>query len=198
VAQRLEVVLNQPLELGAAADLRDAARYAMVALADEVFAHLDWPDRDAWRDAPLEVRLFESDVAGEVLFQKIDALLVLPSGEHALLGQIYLLTLSLGFRGKLRGARHDATIDRYRRALYAHALCHPPHVVLSTEGADAGPQLSPAAYAQTIDDELPRRLPTIARWGWVTVGLVGAYLVISHLLWRDAIDPLLQRLGGLG
>src|SRR5215207_2820442 len=47
------------------------AQYAMAALADEVFLHLDWPGREAWRSNLLESRLFSSHRAGEELFERI-------------------------------------------------------------------------------------------------------------------------------
>ncbi len=51
------------------------AQYVMAAFADDVFIHLDWEGRRAWTSNLLEATLFQSHVAGEMFFEKLDRLL---------------------------------------------------------------------------------------------------------------------------
>ena len=48
------------------------AQYVMAATADEVFLNIPWDGRPYWTDNLLESSLFESHVAGERLFRKLD------------------------------------------------------------------------------------------------------------------------------
>ena len=49
------------------------AQYVMAALADEVFLNENWPGKHNW--PLLEIRLFRTGSAGEVVFKKLDILL---------------------------------------------------------------------------------------------------------------------------
>ncbi|HEU5459777.1 MAG TPA: DotU family type IV/VI secretion system protein, partial [Pyrinomonadaceae bacterium] len=51
------------------------AQYVMAAFADDVFIHLNWEGKRAWTSNLLETALFQSHVAGEVFFDKLDRLL---------------------------------------------------------------------------------------------------------------------------
>jgi len=50
--------------------------YLMAAFADETFACLvDWPGREYWSEHWMESRLFNSQIAGEEIFRRIDKIL---------------------------------------------------------------------------------------------------------------------------
>jgi len=51
------------------------AQYVMAAFADEIFIHLDWEGKRAWTSNLLETALFQTHVAGEAFFDKLDQLL---------------------------------------------------------------------------------------------------------------------------
>jgi len=169
------------------------AQYVMAALADETFLHLDWVGKADWQAHLLEAKLFDSQSAGEVLFQKIERLVHSGDPVYTDLATVYLTALGLGFQGKFRGSDDGGQLADYRRRLYAFiAHCEP-------ELLQAAQPLFPAAYAHTLVVGKARRLPTAHRW-WVllacTVLLLGG---ISHVLWvqfstdlRQTITPILR------
>lgn len=82
VARELQALLERDaleaarLGGGYGAGLYREAQYLMAALADEMFlSELEWQDRDAWQRMLLEHRLFNSSVAGERIFRRIDQVL---------------------------------------------------------------------------------------------------------------------------
>jgi hypothetical protein len=80
-AQLLSKRLSEMLELqaaesnwtgGDAAKYYPEAQYAMVALADETFATIDWPGRSAWHKYMLEPRMYGTRGADIEFFKRID------------------------------------------------------------------------------------------------------------------------------
>ncbi len=76
-----------------------ASKYALAAFVDEAILRSQWPARERWADNPLQLQLFETYLAGEGFFEKLDALR--GRGEAAAdVVEIYYLCLALGFEGK--------------------------------------------------------------------------------------------------
>lgn len=168
------------------------AQYAMAALADEIFLHMDWPGRLAWKENLLEAKLFGTHRAGEVVLERIEAVLRGRDPVYAELARVYLMVLALGFEGKLRGSEEGpALLAAYRRALYRFAFRRDPRVVRGEE------PVAPEAYAATVETGPGARLPYLRRW------LIGAAVVIvlwiagGHLVWRHLVadfEPHLDRI----
>jgi len=170
------------------------AQYVMAALADEIFLHLDWPGRAIWREDLLETRLFGTYAAGEKLFQRLDRLLQSGDRVQAELAVVYLLALSLGFRGKYRGAKHDQKLIDYRKQLYYYIYQRRPDL------ADQTRRLTPQAYDQTQGEARARMLPSPARWYWLFAAALLTFILLGHGLWSAAVEELdaLLRAGGAG
>ncbi|MDP2193318.1 MAG: DotU family type IV/VI secretion system protein, partial [Alphaproteobacteria bacterium] len=83
------------------------AQYIMVALADETFLMMDWPGAKAWRKALMEAQIFQTQVAGEQFFKRLDVLLSSSDPARSELGQVYLMALSMGFRGRYTEKEDD-------------------------------------------------------------------------------------------
>jgi type IV/VI secretion system ImpK/VasF family protein len=102
------------------------AKYAMVALADQIFTvdMPDWPGQAAWRDRPLEIEFFDTATAGQTVYERLDALIARRTSSERDLGEVYFHVLSLGFRGKYFDPQKSANprphpkIEEYRRLLY--------------------------------------------------------------------------------
>src|SRR5215217_502558 len=90
------------------------AQYVMAAFADEVFIHLEWEGRRAWTSNLLETALFQTHVAGETFFDKLDQLLRERDPAQKSLAGVYFAALSLGFRGKYHGLNDHGKLRRYR------------------------------------------------------------------------------------
>lgn len=179
-----------------AAYYRDA-QYIMAALADDIFLNLDWPGRESWKARLLEYRLFGSKVAGEQFYRKLEALLAERDPANAELAALYLLALSLGFRGRYRGEDEAAILERYRRELFSFIYRRDPDL------AGQGKGLFPEAYAAVLGDSEPSRLPHMRQWLAILALAALVLLVVSHGLWLDAsadleavLDKILGRAAG--
>lgn len=170
--------------------------YAMAALADEVFIHLDWSGASSWRHHLLESALFDTHRAGEEIFRRIDHLIQHGDRSHryAEVALVYLLLLALGFQGKYRGdpdAR--AIVDETRRSLYRFLTGRTPD-------DDDMPRVSPPAYAGVPVPGGPRpRMPYLRRWLWTLGAVVVLWLLVGHALWLHLtadLRPLLDRILG--
>ncbi len=75
------------------------ARYALAAFVDEAILRSQWVGKEQWADNPLQLQFFETYLAGEGFFEKLDSLRT--RGESAVeVIEIYYLCLVLGFEGK--------------------------------------------------------------------------------------------------
>lgn len=171
------------------------AQYAMAALADEVFLHLDWPGREAWRSNLLESRLFGSHRAGEELFERIEELLHDRDNVYSELARVYLTVLALGFQGKYRGhPEAERELESYRRRLFRFIFGRDPQAVRGDE------RLMPESYASTLDEGSGSTLPHLKPWVWALVLLVVLWLGGGHLIWRSAVaglQPLVTEILGV-
>lgn len=168
------------------------AQYAMAALADEIFLHLDWAGREPWRQSLLEQKLFNSHRAGEELFERMDALLRDRDSIQVELARIYLIVLALGFQGKYRGTPEaDAELESYRDHLHRFIHGREPQAVRGNE------HLVPLAYASTLDDGQPSTVPYLKPWLWATAIVVLLWLAGTHFLWRRSVqelEPVVKRI----
>jgi type VI secretion system protein ImpK len=161
------------------------AQYAMAGLADEVFLHLDWPGRDAWRSNLLEARLFGSHRAGEELFERIEELLRDRDNVYGELGRVYLTVLALGFQGRFRGhPEAERELESYRRRLFRFIFGRDPQALRG------GERLMPEAYGVTLDEGGGTTLPHLKPWIWALAALVVLWLGGGHLLWRSTLSGL--------
>jgi len=94
-------------------------KYAMVALADEVFLQMPWEGREYWYNHLLETREFDSQNAGTQVFEIIDRTLQRQAAELDV-ATVYLYVLALGFEGQYRDTRDDTALNEYRERLYRH------------------------------------------------------------------------------
>ncbi len=174
------------------------AQYVMAGLADDVFLNLEWAGREPWKSRLLEYRLFGSKVAGEQIYRKLEKLLAERDPANAELAALYLLALSLGFRGRYRGAEDAGVLDRYRRELFAFIYHRDPAL------EEHGKELFPEAYAAVLGESEPHRLPHLRKWLAILALVALVLLVISHGLWLDVsadlegvLDKILHRAAGM-
>lgn len=171
-------------------EVAEEARYAMAALADEVFLNLSWSGRRWWRANLLEARLFHTHRAGERIFERIDALLEDPERAPSDLARLYLLTLGLGFEGRFRGLEAGAEeLAVYARRLHGFLAGREPELRTGAR------PLFPAAYASTLGEGRGARLPYLRPWLLAAAGLGALWLLAAHGLWRNLIaglEPILR------
>jgi type IV/VI secretion system ImpK/VasF family protein len=91
------------------------AKYAAVALADDLALHTDWDHAREWTRYLLEKRHFNSSFAGQEFFDRLGRLRQTLAGvqdpvlREQVLGtlEVYATCLRLGFRGRYRGASQN-------------------------------------------------------------------------------------------
>jgi type VI secretion system protein ImpK len=173
-----------------AVELFRRAKYAMAALADEIFLNLPWAGREAWREHLLEHRLFGSHRAGEEMFERIEALLRDRDSAYGELARVYLTVLALGFQGKYRGSPHAAAeLADYRRRLFQFIFGREPRTVKGDE------QVVPQAYASTLDEAHASELPHLRPWVWAIAAVLVLWIAVGHLIWTDATARLQSTAG---
>lgn len=79
-------------------DISDS-RYALAAFVDEAVLRSQWAGKEQWADNPLQIQLFETYLAGEGFFEKLETLRARGESAAEVL-EIYYLCLILGFEGK--------------------------------------------------------------------------------------------------
>jgi type VI secretion system protein ImpK len=168
-------------------DFLEELVYLMAAFADETFACLvNWPGRDYWSEHWMESRLFNSQIAGEDIFRRIDKILTRQDYGAEELSSIYLMVLALGFRG--RYLRDPAAVDVYRKKLFERLLMTNPDLRRDSL------RLFPEAYRHTISEGAPVRLPEPRKWWLVVAGVVATWLVVSTSTWLYLTSPTEQTL----
>lgn len=152
-------------------------QYVMAAFADDVFIHLDWKGKRAWTSNLLETALFQSHVAGEMFFEKLDRLLRDRDPADQTLAAVYLNALALGFRGKYHGVNDHGKLRRYRNELFAFIFQQPADLVNHAKIA------FPDSYVQNLRQEKKKKLANPRVWIAVLGLVLFTYLAVSHGIW---------------
>lgn len=184
VAQRLQSLLEaQALLVGRRgsdfilAQYREA-QYVMAAFADEIFIYeVEWRGRDMWRENPLEHRLFRTRSAGERLFENIELILAGGDRRQAELAPVYILALSLGFRGRYRSDAGGSVIRDYANRLFEFVFDRPADIHAP------GRRLAPQAYEHVLAGNPVRGPRFRVSWPVVTAGIAVGFLVVSQIMW---------------
>jgi type VI secretion system protein ImpK len=166
-------------------ELYRETQYVMAALADEVLLYMtEWAGRAQWKDNLIEVALFQTRLAGERVFDHMDALIARGTAANADLAAVYLVALSLGFRGKYRAIRDQTALRQYRRTLRQIVERHAPLRL------DSDLPLFADAYAHTLDDAAPARLPHLRPWLVAIAVALAAYLAAQHVVWTRGTSDI--------
>lgn len=108
--------------------------FALVALIDEVVVAKGGELRDYWLPRLLQLQFFNTNIAGDEFFNRLDGVLGDPSRIEVL--KVYYMTLLFGFQGKyqVRGGeiQRDEVIDRVAETL--RRAGHLGEVNLAPEG----------------------------------------------------------------
>ncbi len=153
------------------------ARYLKAVLADEILLNTSWAGRERWSAHLLESTLFRTNVAGDLVFGRIEQLLSDREPSRRNVARLYLFALAMGFQGRFRGADAEARLRSYREELYEFVY---------QRRADLGGRdrvLAQAAYANTLSHVAPRKLPTVSRWAVIFLLSLASLLAVSEILW---------------
>jgi type VI secretion system protein ImpK len=170
-------------------DLYREMQYVMAALADELILSSNWSQKSSW--TLLETRLFQTHASGEVFFQRLDQILHQPVTADSDLEHIYFYALSLGFRGKYRGANDHGRLAQYRQKLFLRIYQRPAQDLIQQKQS----QLFSQSYRFTLEGYSARRLPGTRIWVLCLVSILGLWIAISDALWRKATVQVAAEIG---
>jgi len=158
------------------------AQYIMAAYADELFLNLDWQGQKAWDQSLVEMVLFNSHVAGDLFFERLDVYLNTTASKSTIgLGTVYYYILSLGFQGKYRGQKNaEKTIQNYKDRLFFIISGHRP--LLNKKSY----HLYLQAYQQTVTSSEQHTIRSPKWWWGALFVLICCFVIVSHLTWINA------------
>jgi type VI secretion system protein ImpK len=161
--------------------------YVIAAFADEALLTCPpWPGQAAWPGMLLEEGLYGSRIAGERLFEVAETLLAVPTPRPPPLVSVLLLALTLGFRGRWRGIDDGGAVARLAGQLHASLFRG------AAPSLAGGERVLAETPLHVLLDRRGRRLPSPRRWLLATFVLAVLYVAASQVLWRMAVDPVLD------
>lgn len=150
------------------------AAFAMAMLADRALAVA----RPA--EAVVAARLFGANATMQTLFVQADDLIRQGAKADRDLAAVYLAVLSLGFPEDVEAGVRRSSLHR----------------IVAGERPEGGDRPSPQAYQPPAGAILGAERPSSRRWWWALGGVVGVFLLVSHLLWSDAVGGIDRDLRG--
>jgi len=188
IRQRIITVLDRQLRVaiqfgGNYLAAYEEARYVMVALADETFLHSEWEGRFTWNFQLLETQIYQTHVAGDLFFQRIDQLITLRDDLKIELARIYLMALALGFQGRFRGADPTGELSAYRQRLYDYVADGERLL------ADGKNPLFPETGEHLLNSNPLSLLPPVRRWALRLAILVVIAIGVQQVVWRYFLTP---------
>ena len=166
------------------------AQYVMIALADETFLTMDWAGAKAWRKALMEAQIFKTQIAGEQLFKRLDLLLKSNEPSRSELAQVYLMALSMGFKGRYTEIDDQEQLDWYRDQLYV--MIKGRRNELHYPGRE---RLWEDPYDYTISESPGKGLPDLKVWVSTFVSIFAVYIFISYVVWHKLASEMGDALG---
>lgn len=161
--------------------------YIMVSLADEVFLNIPWDGKKYWEENMLEQHFFQTQIAGEKIFKKIDKLVAEDNIENILIAEIYMQALSLGFKGKYRGLDEaDREINGYRKKLFSFVEKHDKSIDMVSH------RMFSKGYSYTLPTIHRQFLPDASIINYFCAFFIFMFLVISSIVWIFETQPLYE------
>ena len=177
------------------AELYREVKYLMVALTDEIFLHLfEWEGKNVWRTQLLEVKVFNSQVAGQRVFDNLEVLLNNRDPSTLELARLYLIILFLGFQGKYRGTQDTEQLNTYhdyRHRLFFFITQRSPEGLREHLYDNMKKRIFPEAYrALEVPYEKRKWLPSMFWWRIAFSAAAGIVLLVSVWVWYQATHDL--------
>lgn len=151
--------------------------YAMCALADEIFLNMNWDGKKFWETHLLENAFFNTHISGELIFKRIDNLLLEGNALFVDLAEIYLKMLALGFTGKYRGDAISKDVDNYRDKLYMFIIS-----VDHTAAIQNG-RLFDKEYTNSFMSAVKSFLPNPTGWNNIIIIFLSIFFIFGIIYW---------------
>ncbi|MDR3224002.1 MAG: DotU family type IV/VI secretion system protein [Holosporales bacterium] len=155
----------------------DDAKYIMAVFTDEIFLNLKWKGARYWRFTLLEKQIFQTEVAGDKFFSILDEVIVDINNEE--MSFLYLMVLSLGFKGRYRGVDNgESQISWYKDRLYSILNSKPARLFFPGRS-----HMISSCYEYTNTEKGESYLPDARFWSWCITSVVFLYILISYIAW---------------
>jgi type VI secretion system protein ImpK len=146
---------------------------------DEIFLNLKWEGAKFWRFFLLERQLFQTEVSGDRFFSMVDEITTSQTNEE--MAFLYLMALSLGFKGKYRDVESsDDRLSWYKSRLYS--MLHNKPAKLFFPGRS---RIIESCYEHTFTENDNSHLPDVRFWSWCIISIAFLYIVISYCVWSN-------------
>jgi type VI secretion system protein ImpK len=150
-------------------DLVTHAKFAVVALCDEIVMNSRWELRNEWASQPMALQLFDDLNAGENFFRRLEELRRGRPAEHELGAlEVFATCISLGFRGEHIDPAGDARLEDTLGGVARQVLD-------ARDGHGGG--LSPQWHSPEAMPDRVKKLPT-----WVFVAAMAVLVLALHLI----------------
>lgn len=151
--------------------------YLIAALADEIFLNTEWTGKKYWEDHMLEYEFFKTQMAGEIIFNRINELLQNRSAPAEIV-EIYLEVLALGFQGKYRGtATGVSDINTLKNQMY-------DFIIKSKKIAYRPSQrLFQEQYSCTLPTISRKLLPNFNQLLYICLCFLFLFIILSSIVW---------------
>ncbi len=157
-------------------NIRDV-KYVITVLADETFINLNWEGTEIWKLYLLEKYFFHTEIAGDKFFDMADITLNDLNNEE--MAFMYLIALSLGFKGKYRDVENsEEYLNWYKSKLYS--IIHFNKEKLFYPGRQ---HLINSCYEYTCTEGTNKSLPETNYWIITIIAIFILYIIVSYIIW---------------
>lgn len=164
----------------------EETKYIMIVLADEIFINMNWDGAKFWRFSLLEKQTFQSEVSGEKFFTLLDEHIEEIHSINEEIAFLYLMSLSLGFKGRYKGAENaNEYISWYKDKLYSMLHKKPSRLFYPGRA-----NMIENCYEYTVTEENRQTLPDTHFWTIVITGVIVIYIIISYIVWFGITDDV--------
>lgn len=118
VSDELKVLFSKMDALPHAKDKVELAFFAICAFIDEKLLESDWSEKEEWSKKTLQQSHFDTNIAGELFFSKLDGLNENSDVEQQV-REVYLYCLAQGFSGCYFNAGEQAFLQEIIQSNYA-------------------------------------------------------------------------------
>lgn len=170
-------------------------QYIMAGFADEVFLNLDWSyeSKEYWNSHLLEYKLFQTHIAGDQIFSKIDSIITQHESQNLLI-PIYIYILSLGFYGRYRMqinvSEEPQEISHYKKQLFN--LMYSTNQSYASDTNQETSSLFPNTKLHTLINKNIVHTHAMLLWLGILTSIIITYSLLSYFMFTKQLQPIIS------
>lgn len=159
------------------------AKYAFVALLDEVILNSDWPGKNHWMTNPLQLELFGEHLAGEGFFNHLSELRQSGS-QYVDVLEVYYVCMQLGFFGKYRLQEHSESFQGLQADLRSQ--------IEAIRGIPDRQLSQSAVPKEGFVKRISKNIPIWVMFSVLVAGVILLYITFSFMAGHQASQQVSQ------